>query len=226
MRDVRERHLTAALESAYEHVQKFNSYEAIAGRLKYIYEQARLNAVAEAPGAGGGAVPRRPAGDPCSAGGRPPRRPTDRAQHQAQIVRRVARKKALTFALWNDFKPPPYGGGNQFLIALEGALQRKGMRVVRNSGRGRGCARRSIHLVRPGPVPAGARARLGGPPPDRRADPAVPGQRRPERRPLLRDQPRAGRHHRHAERLEHEQDLRPGLSARPARPDVDQLRSH
>ena len=51
-------------------------------------------------------------------------------------MRRVARKKSLTFALWNDFRPPPYGGGNQFMIALEGALQRKGMQTIRNSGAG------------------------------------------------------------------------------------------
>ena len=134
LRDVRERHLTAALESAYEHVQKFNSDEAIAGRLKCIYEQARLNASPKRQG--GRRPPGRPAGDPCSAGGRPPCRPRTAAQHQAQIVQRVAKKKSLTFALWNDFKPPPYGGGNQFMIALERALQRKGMRVIRNSGVG------------------------------------------------------------------------------------------
>ena len=134
MRDVRERHLAATLESAYEHVRKFNSDEAIAGRLKYIYEQTRLNASPKRQGRTTGP----PAGRWMSLFGR--RRAAvpapDRAQHQAEIVRRVGRKKVFTFALWNEFKPPPYGGGNQFMIALEGALQRKGMQVVRNSGVG------------------------------------------------------------------------------------------
>jgi glycosyltransferase involved in cell wall biosynthesis len=135
MRDVRERHLTAVLESAYEHVHKFNSYEATAGRLKCIYEQARLNAPPKRQART--AEPSRPAGWRALLGRRAPAPlAPDRAQHRAQIAQRVGKKKSLTFALWNDFKPPPYGGGNQFLIALEGALQRKGMRVIRNSGAG------------------------------------------------------------------------------------------
>ena len=132
-RDLREHHLATALESAYEYVQKFNSDEAIAGRLKYIYEQARLNASPKRQ--------TRPTAAPRSNWAALFRhRPialteADREQHRIQIAQRVAKKKILTFALWNEFKPPPYGGGNQFMIALEGALQRKGMRVIRNSGK-------------------------------------------------------------------------------------------
>jgi glycosyltransferase involved in cell wall biosynthesis len=139
-RDARARHLAAALDTAYEHVHKFNSDDAIAGRLKCIYEQARLNPPPKRPG-------RTPAPPPSRwrhlFGRRPAAAPApDPAQHQAQIAQRVARKKSLTFALWNDFRPPPYGGGNQFMIALEGALQRKGMRVIRNSGAGA-----DVHVV-------------------------------------------------------------------------------
>jgi glycosyltransferase involved in cell wall biosynthesis len=133
LRDVHERHLTAALESSYEHVQKFNSYEATAGRLKCIYEQARLNLPPKRQGRV--SVP-APAGWRSLFGRRPTAPATDRSLRQAQIVQRVARKRVLTFALWNDFRPPPYGGGNQFLVALENALQQKGMRVIRNSGAG------------------------------------------------------------------------------------------
>jgi hypothetical protein len=129
MRDVRERHLAATLESAYEHVRRFNSDEAMAGRLKYIYEQTQLSASPK--GQGRTAAP--PAGPvdvrvPPAAGTRA--RPGPR-RHQAESVRRVGRKKSLTFALWNEFKPPPYGGGNQFMIALEDAFRRKGMQVAR-----------------------------------------------------------------------------------------------
>ena len=134
LRDVRDRHLTAVLDSAYEHVQKFNSYDATAGRLKCIYEQARLNL---SPKRQGPVTAPAPARSRFLFGRRPTAAPaTDRSLHQAQIVQRVAKRKVLTFALWNDFKPPPYGGGNQFLIALESALLRKGMRVIRNSGVG------------------------------------------------------------------------------------------
>jgi glycosyltransferase involved in cell wall biosynthesis len=133
LRDVRERHLAAALESAYEHVHKFNSDEAIAGRLKSIYEQARLNA---SPKRQRRAVAAPSLGWKLLSGRRPTATAlTDRTRHQAQMAR-VARKKFFTFALWNEFKPPPYGGGKQFMIALESVLQRKGMRVIRNSGVG------------------------------------------------------------------------------------------
>ena len=92
MRDVRDRHLAATLDSAYEHVRKFNSDEAIAGRLKYIYEQTRLNASPKRQG--------RPTSLPAGRwmslfGRRPAAAPApDREQHQAEIVRRVGRKKS------------------------------------------------------------------------------------------------------------------------------------
>jgi len=49
----------------------------------------------------------------------------EREAKSAKIAHRVGKKKILAFALWNEFKPPPYGGGNQFMIALEGALERR-----------------------------------------------------------------------------------------------------
>lgn len=132
-RDMRDQHLVATLEAAYERVHRFNSDEAISGRLKYIYEQVCLQT---SPRRGSrSALPVR-SGFPFWRRAPAPVAGPDRAAHRALIERRVARKKTLTFALWNDFRPPPYGGGNQFMIALEGALQRKGMQVVRNTGRG------------------------------------------------------------------------------------------
>lgn len=35
-------------------------------------------------------------------------------------------------ALFHDFSPPPYGGGNQFLLALRGELERRGLEVEVN----------------------------------------------------------------------------------------------
>ena len=32
-------------------------------------------------------------------------------------------------SIFFDFMPPPYGGGNQFLLALKGELERQGVRV-------------------------------------------------------------------------------------------------
>ena len=35
-------------------------------------------------------------------------------------------------AIAHDFRPPPYGGSNQFLLALRGELRRRGLRVSAN----------------------------------------------------------------------------------------------
>ena len=132
--DMGDNRLGSMLDAAYEHVHKFNTHPAIAGRLKYIYEQSRIN-TSQKRAMETRAV--RPAGVAAWFGRR--RAPVvdpDREARRAKIGQRVGKKKKLTFALWNDFQPPPYGGGNQFMIALEGALQHKGMAVIRNSGAG------------------------------------------------------------------------------------------
>jgi glycosyltransferase involved in cell wall biosynthesis len=38
----------------------------------------------------------------------------------------------LTVCLWHKFVPPPYGGGNQFMMALRSALSARNIRVVEN----------------------------------------------------------------------------------------------
>ena len=106
----------------------------MAARLKYVYEQASLNN--SSPKRAGKPLVAGPSWLGALFGERGSLPPEDRENRKAQIEKRVGKKKTLTFALWNDFQPPPYGGGNQFMIALEGALQRKGMKVIRNSGMG------------------------------------------------------------------------------------------
>ena len=39
----------------------------------------------------------------------------------------------LTVCLWHEFAKPPYGGGNQFMLALRKALMRLGVKVVENT---------------------------------------------------------------------------------------------
>jgi len=38
----------------------------------------------------------------------------------------------LCISLWHEFVKPPYGGGNQFMLALENAFRRQGIVCVRN----------------------------------------------------------------------------------------------
>lgn len=44
----------------------------------------------------------------------------------------VITKKKFTVGLWHKFFAPPYGGGNQFMMALRKALQKKGIEVREN----------------------------------------------------------------------------------------------
>jgi glycosyltransferase involved in cell wall biosynthesis len=45
---------------------------------------------------------------------------------------RLARRRPADVAVFHEFHAPPYGGGNQFLLALVGELERRGLRVERN----------------------------------------------------------------------------------------------
>jgi glycosyltransferase involved in cell wall biosynthesis len=121
--------LDSKTDACFEHLHKFNSDSAIAGRLKTIYQQALRAPTPDL-------VEPKPSkswfGTLFSS-----QSTAKETQPRNQLIeQRIRGKKVLTFALWNDFRPPPYGGGNQFMIALEGALLRKGHRVVRNTGKG------------------------------------------------------------------------------------------
>ena len=48
----------------------------------------------------------------------------------------------MTVALWHEFHRPPYGGGNQFMIALRRGLRERNIRVVENTERGA-----DVHLL-------------------------------------------------------------------------------
>jgi glycosyltransferase involved in cell wall biosynthesis len=41
-------------------------------------------------------------------------------------------KPVWTISLWHKFRPPPWGGGNQFMLALRQALKEQGIRVKEN----------------------------------------------------------------------------------------------
>lgn len=44
----------------------------------------------------------------------------------------VRRATGSRIGLWNNFQPPPWSGGNQFIVALEAELGRQGYETVRN----------------------------------------------------------------------------------------------
>ena len=49
------------------------------------------------------------------------------------IERVVGRRRNPDIAIFHEFRPPPYGGANQFLIALRNELRRRGLRVEPNA---------------------------------------------------------------------------------------------
>ena len=114
---------TEWLFSARQRVLRWNSDEALAARLRHAHDMAiRLH--------------RGNRGEAAS-------RIVRRLRYNRPIRKwrqwtngRQGDEDGLTIALWNDFRPPPYGGGNQFLLALEKEFQRRGIRVQRNEGRG------------------------------------------------------------------------------------------
>ena len=47
-------------------------------------------------------------------------------------MRAAGRQGNADLAIFHEFAPPPSGGGNQFLVALSGELERRGVRIERN----------------------------------------------------------------------------------------------
>ena len=145
MRDVRERHLAATLESAYEHVRKFNSDEAIAGRLKYIYEQTRLNASPSARA--DRRFPRRAGRRPVrpAPGRRPPRTAHSARRRSCGVSpgRSSSPSRCGTSSSRPDTAAAPVHDRARGCFAAEGNAGRPEFR------RGRGRPRHPIHLVRP-----------------------------------------------------------------------------
>lgn len=78
---------------------------------------------------------------------RPARRVARRAGLELDV--RLARKRSgPDLAVFHEFAPPPSGGGNQFLFALSAELERRGVRVERNSisGSTRACLFNSFNF--------------------------------------------------------------------------------
>jgi glycosyltransferase involved in cell wall biosynthesis len=61
---------------------------------------------------------------------RPVRALARRGRTEADWLR--SRRARADLAVFHEFRPPPYGGGNQFLLALVGELERRGLAVEAN----------------------------------------------------------------------------------------------
>jgi glycosyltransferase involved in cell wall biosynthesis len=66
-----------------------------------------------------------------------PSPPPTLARRLTALMRSViggkSENRKLCVSLWHTFHKPPYGGGNQFMMALKGAMERQGVKVVTNT---------------------------------------------------------------------------------------------
>lgn len=49
-----------------------------------------------------------------------------------RMGRESQKREGICFSLWHEFHKPPYGGGNQFMLALRNGLKKAGAKVVTN----------------------------------------------------------------------------------------------
>lgn len=124
-RDIRNNHLTPTIARHSDHVSREHTPETVSSRLADLY-------------AGLATVPRFSIAT-APAGSMP--RPPTMTERLRGLIRRSGRRPA-TVALWHQFHKPPYGGGNQFMLALRKELRRRGVRVVENTFR-----RADVHLL-------------------------------------------------------------------------------
>ncbi|SLM46421.1 Glycosyltransferase [Nitrospira japonica] len=115
-RDIQTNYLSGTVDTHYRNVLTRHRPEAVAALFRDIYDRIGKGAMARKPKwTSGDAAP-------------PPRPP-------AGVIRRVLkawRGHTLKVCLWHRFFAPPYGGGNQFMLALRKALRRRGVCVVEN----------------------------------------------------------------------------------------------
>src|SRR5438105_945280 len=69
-------------------------------------------------------------GAPLRMAARPVRALVRRGRTEGDWLR--SRGDRADLAVFHEFRPPPYGGGNQFLLALVGELERRGLTVETN----------------------------------------------------------------------------------------------
>jgi glycosyltransferase involved in cell wall biosynthesis len=114
--DMADNRLERAVSAHYERVVARHRPETVGFLFDQLYESLLAKPV----------VPKAvETTSPCDA--RPASAPTF-----AQRLRSLWRNDRFRVGLWHKFFAPPYGGGNQFMLALRHALQRRGITVVEN----------------------------------------------------------------------------------------------
>ena len=119
-KDMRTGHLEASLEPQFRRTVQEHHPAAAAASLRRLY--AELDAVPVCAASGKSSHPvRRP---------NPLRRATAILR---KLYHRPPEDNRFSVGIWRKFVQPPYGGGNQFMLALRKSLERRGVNVAENS---------------------------------------------------------------------------------------------
>lgn len=116
-RDLREDVLARTLDPQQQRIQAHHTPAANIPLMRRLYEQ----------------ISQVPVYQPPVQAAQPVRRSPSWWSRVRNVVSARGRPGAgLCIGLWHEYHKPPYGGGNQFMLALRGALERLGTRVVVN----------------------------------------------------------------------------------------------
>jgi glycosyltransferase involved in cell wall biosynthesis len=116
-RDLRDNHLAGTVRGQYDRVMAGHRPEAIAPLFQNLYRS----------------LAREPAlGKPMQAAWPQSLSPLPSEMTFVRRLRSLVSRKQFRVGLWHRFFAPPYGGGNQFMLALRNALRRRGITVVEN----------------------------------------------------------------------------------------------
>ena len=123
--DIRQGILKDTLQVQFERVMRDHVPEANIPILKQIYNDIDLLPMCRCPE--GGSARKDITSSALGIG-------LHRVLNMARSVMGLPIKKGagLCVSLWHEFHKPPYGGGNQFMMALRKALKHQGVRVVVN----------------------------------------------------------------------------------------------
>jgi len=124
--DIRRGVLKCTLESQFERVMRHHVPEANIPILKQIYSDIDLLPISRCSDEG--SIRKTVSSSSPLGSGR------HRFLNVARDIMGLPIKKGggLCVSLWHEFHKPPYGGGNQFMMALRKALKHQGVRVVAN----------------------------------------------------------------------------------------------
>lgn len=139
-RDMKDSFLANACDVHYERVMRNHTPASTVLRFKQLYSQAELIPAYQQQDRLSRAVIHEPLMERVR---QMLIRVVRKSPRMVNLLKRIGRQASkgqavkrqglgITVSLWHEFREPPYGGGNQFMLALRGALEKLGVTVYDN----------------------------------------------------------------------------------------------